>query len=56
MSSIFKTRCPEELMPELQLDPKKTALVIIDLQNGIIAMMKGTWRPGSYLLDKMKQQ
>jgi nicotinamidase-related amidase len=25
-------------MPELQLDPKKTALVLIDLQNGILGM------------------
>ena len=25
-------------MPELQLDPKKTALVLIDLQNAVVGM------------------
>jgi nicotinamidase-related amidase len=38
MSSIFKYFQSRGTMAELQLNPKKTALVLIDLQNAIVGM------------------
>jgi nicotinamidase-related amidase len=35
MNKLF---LPEELMPEFQLDPQKTALVLIDLQNAVLGL------------------
>jgi hypothetical protein len=30
-------------------------LLILVQPNGVLAMLKGTWQPGSYLQEKMKQ-
>ncbi len=31
-------------------------LLILFEPNGVVAMLKGTWQPGSYLKEKMKQK